>query len=175
MNVPHASHAGGVWERQIRTIKSVLNAIFALHPGRLDDSSLSLFYDAMATVNSRPLTVDCFNDPKSLRPITPNHLLTLKSVTALPPPGKFVKEDVYARKRWRHVQCLAEKFWSRWHKEYLLNIVAGQKWNISKRNLQVNDIVMVKEEDLPRNEWKLGRIQEVTYSDDGLLRRAKVF
>ncbi len=40
MNAPHASHAGGMWERQIRTIRSVLNATFALHPGRLNDSSL---------------------------------------------------------------------------------------------------------------------------------------
>ncbi len=175
MNAPHASHVGGVWERQIRTLRSVLNVILALHPGRLDDSSLRAFlYEAMAIVNSRPLTVDCLNDPKSLRPVTPNHLLTLKSVAALPLPGKFVKEDVYARKRWRHVQYLAEQFWNRWRKEYLANIAARQKWNVSKRNLLVNDIVMVKDEDLPRNEWKLGRIQETISSVDGLVRKAKV-
>ncbi len=125
MNAPHASHVSGVWEHQIRTLRSVLNVILALHPGRLDDSSLRAFlYEAMAIVNRRPLTVDCLNDPKSLRPVTPNHLLTLKSVAALPPPGKFVKEDVYARKRWRHVQYLAEQFWNRWSKEYLANIAA---------------------------------------------------
>lgn len=102
MNAPHASHAGGVWERQIRTIRSVLNATLALHPGRLNDSSLRAFlYEAMAIVNNRPLTVDCLTDPQSLAPITPNHLLTLKSTTALPPPGNFVREDVFARKRWR--------------------------------------------------------------------------
>ncbi len=175
MNAPHASHVSGVWECQIRTLRSVLNVILALHPGRLDDSSLRAFlYEAMAIVNRRPLTVDCLNDPKSLRPVTPNHLLTLKSVAALPPPGKFVKEDVYARKRWRHVQYLAEQFWNRWSKEYLANIAAQQKWNVSKINLLVNDIVMVKDEDLPRNEWKLGRIQETISSVDGLVRKAKV-
>ena len=26
MNTPHASHAGGVWERQIRTVKNVLRS-----------------------------------------------------------------------------------------------------------------------------------------------------
>ncbi|KAI2647813.1 Xanthine phosphoribosyltransferase [Labeo rohita] len=175
MNAPHASHVGGVWERQIRTVRSVLNAILASHPGTLDDSCLRAFlYEAMTTVNSRPLTVDCLNDPKSLRPITPNHLLTLKSAITLPPPGKFVNEDVYARKRWRRVQFLAEQFWSRWRKEYLVNIAARQKWNVSKRNLEVDDVVMVKEENLPRSEWKLGRIQEVIFSGDGLVRRAKI-
>lgn len=49
INAPHVSHAGGVWERQIRTTRSVLNAILAQHPDRLDDSSLQSFlYEAMA-------------------------------------------------------------------------------------------------------------------------------
>lgn len=34
------SHAGGVWERQIRTVRDVLNAALSLCPGRLDDASL---------------------------------------------------------------------------------------------------------------------------------------
>ncbi len=98
----------------------------------------------MTIVNNRPLTVDCLTDPQSLTPITPNHLLMLKSTAALPPPGNFVREDVFAWKRWRHVQYLAEQFWSRWRKENLANIASRQKWNVSKRNLQVNDIVMSK-------------------------------
>ena len=70
----------------------------------------------MTIVNSRPLTVENLN---GLEPLTPNQLLTMKSTPALPPPGKFIREDMYARKRWRHVQYLAEQFWSRWRKEYL--------------------------------------------------------
>ena len=27
MNVPHASYMGGVWERQIRTVRSILNSL----------------------------------------------------------------------------------------------------------------------------------------------------
>lgn len=99
-NAPAASHAGGIWERQIRTIRNVLNATLSLCPGRLDDASLrTLFYEAMAIVNSRPLNTDGINDPTSLEPLTPNHLILMKSKVALPPPGKFVKEDMYATKR----------------------------------------------------------------------------
>ena len=39
-NVPCSSHVGGVWERQIKTIKNVLNSTLAMCPGRMDDSSL---------------------------------------------------------------------------------------------------------------------------------------
>ena len=48
------------------------------------------------------------------------------------------------------------------------------KWNEEKRNLQVNDIVLLKDESSPRNEWPLGRIQEVKQSNDGLARSVKL-
>lgn len=175
MNAPYSSHAGGVWERQIRTVRSVLRSTFALSSGRLDDASLrAFFYEAMAIVNSRPLTVDNLSDPNSLKPLTPNHLLMMKSVQALPPPGEFVREDVYGKKRWRHVQYLAEQFWSRWRKEYLANIALRQRWHAPRRNLQVGDIVIVKGEDVHRNEWRLGRVSETTTDKDGLVRRVKI-
>ncbi|XP_026054611.1 uncharacterized protein LOC113040501 [Carassius auratus] len=175
LNAPHSSHAGGVWERQIRTVRNVLRSTLSLYSGRLDDASLrTFFYEAMAIVNSRPLSVDNLNDPNSLAPLTPNNLLTMKSIPALPPPGRFIREDIYARKRWRHVQYLAEQFWSRWRKEYLSNIAIRQRWHTVKRNLQVGDIVMEKIDDLPRNEWRLARVTETTTDKDGLVRRVKV-
>lgn len=111
LNASHSSHAGGVWERQIRTVRNVLLSTLSLSSGRLDDSSLRTFlYEAITIVNNRPLSVDNLNDPKSLAPLTPNNLLTVKSVPALPPPGRFIREGIYARKRWCHVQYLAEQF-----------------------------------------------------------------
>ena len=115
LNSPHSSHMGGVWERHIRTIRSVLTSMLNQHSLRLDTSTLRTFlYEAMAIVNSRPLSVENLHDPSGPEPLTPNHLLTLKSQVLLPPPGDFVEEDVYARKRWRKVQYLANEFWSRW-------------------------------------------------------------
>ena len=146
MNVPYSSHRGGVWERQIRTTRSILNTVLNDYKGRLDTSSLRTFlYEVMAIINSRPLTYQCLNDPKSLEPLTPNHVLTKKNKTLLPPPGNFVKEEIYARKRWRKVQLLAKQFWSRWRKKYLINLNSRQKWFQPKRNLKIGDIVIVQE------------------------------
>lgn len=175
LNTPHASHAGGVWERQIRTVRNVLKATLALTTGRLTDSSLRTFlYEAAAIVNSRPLTTDNLNDPNSLEPLTPNHLVTMKTSTALPPPGQFVKEDLYAKKRWRQVQYLVEQFWSRWKREYLQNITIRQRWHTPKRNMQIGDIVMDKDETQPRSQWKLGRILDTVKDTDGLVRKVKI-
>ncbi|XP_034537461.1 uncharacterized protein LOC117811344 [Notolabrus celidotus] len=175
MNAPHSSHAGGVWERQIRTVRNVLRSTLSLSTGRLDNASLrTFFYEAMAIVNSRPLTVDNLSDPDSPEPLTPNHLLTMKPVVALPPSGRFIREDMYARKRWRHVQYLAEQFWGRWKREYLSNITTRQRWHSPRRNLEVGDIVMDKTEDLPRNEWRLAKVLETMTDADGLVRRVKI-
>lgn len=88
MNVPSASHMGGVWERQIRSVRNVLSSLMEHCGSHLDDEMLRTFMcKAAAIVNSRPLTVANIHDPNSLEPLTPNHLLTMKSKIILPPPG----------------------------------------------------------------------------------------
>ena len=131
-------------------------------------------YEAMAIVNSRPLTVSNLHDPSAPEPLTPNHILTMKSSVPLPPPGVFVKEDLYLRKRWRRVQFLVEQFWARWRKEYVRNIAQRQKWHTPCRNLTVGDIVLIADKDAPRNEWPLGRVTQANKADDGLVRKVKV-
>lgn len=57
MNVASASHMGGAWERQMRTIQNVLTYILNQSSKRLDISSLHTYlYQVMAIINSRPLT-----------------------------------------------------------------------------------------------------------------------
>jgi hypothetical protein len=130
VNFPNASHHGGVWERLIRSVRSVLNALL-IHEGHiLDDEGLrTLLCEAANIVNSRPLAVDRLNDPTSLQPLSPNNLLTMKSNVVLPPPGDFQKEDKYCIKHWRRVQYLANAFWKRWQKEVLTVMQPRSKWN----------------------------------------------
>ena len=79
MNSPSSSHAGDVWERQIRTGRAVLNALLNQASTYLDYETLRTFMcEATAIVNSRPLTRENLNDRHSIEPLTPNHLLTMK-------------------------------------------------------------------------------------------------
>ena len=165
---------GGVWERQIRLVRSVLPSLLKTHAGRLNDECLqTLFVEVEATVNSRPLTVDSLND-ESAEPLTPNHILTMKTKVVLPPPRVFQKADVYCRERWRVVQHLANEFWDRWRKEYLTSLQVRSKWTRENRSFETNDIVLVKDTNMTRNKWPMGRITEVLNSDDGLARKAYV-
>ena len=111
MNVPSASHMGGVRERQIKSALSVLNQLLRDNALQLDDEALrTLMSEVEAIINSRPLSVDNLNDPKKPSLLTPNHLLTMKTKVVLPPPGSFQSADLYCRKRWRRVQHLANEF-----------------------------------------------------------------
>ena len=169
-NAPKGSHMGGAWERQIRTVKNVLSALVKECPRRLDEEMLRTFFaEAEAIVNSRPLTLENLNDPDS-SPLTPNQLLTMKSKLVSPPPGVFQKSDVYCRKRWRVTQHLANSFWSRWRKEYLQLLQPRQKWTEEKKNLQIDDVVLIKEEGSGRGHWPMARVTEVHRSDDGMVR-----
>ena len=171
MNVPSASHMGGIWERQIRTVRSVLSALLEQSGQQLDDESLrTLMCEAMAIVNSRPLTAD--TDGTSVEPLTPNHLLHMKTRVVLPPPGEFQREDLYLHKRWRRVQHLLNEFWKKWQSEYLQTLQQRPKWNSEKVDLRQGDIVIVKDENLPRNQWSLALVEEVILSTDGKVRKA---
>ena len=175
MNVPAASHMGGVWERQIRTVRSVLTSILATNGAQLDDESLrTLMCEAESIVNSRPLTVNSLSDPSSPQPLTPNMLLTMKTKILTSPPGTFDPTDMYARKRWRRVQHLANEFWVRWRKEYLLSLQERNKWTRPRRNLNVGDIVMVADINAHRGTWPLARISNVYPSKDGQVRKVQV-
>lgn len=174
-NPPHASHFGGVWERQIGTIRRILDAML-IESGvqKLTHELLvTLMSEVAAIVNSRPITAIPSDTDEPL-PLTPSTLLTQKTRPLGPLPGKFVSQDLYARRRWRKVQYLAEQFWIRWRREYIQNLQVKTKWNREHRNLAVDDIVLMKDEQAHRNNWPLGRVVHAIKSEDGRVRRATV-
>ncbi|TWW61444.1 hypothetical protein D4764_04G0000910 [Takifugu flavidus] len=123
-NSPAASHQGGIWERQIRTVRRILGAL--LKEQTLTDDSLQTFLcEVESIINGRPIT-SVSDDPCDIEPLTPNHLLLMKTQPNMPP-GIFNKDDLYARKRWRQVQYLADLFWRRWTREYLPLLQERQK------------------------------------------------
>jgi hypothetical protein len=172
-NPPAASHMGGVWERQIRTVRKVLSPLFREFGERLDDESFrTLLCEVEAIVNSRPLT-SVSDNPDDLDPLTPNHLLTMKSVV-LAPPGQFQRDDIYLRKRWRRVQYLANQFWTRWRREYLLTLQQRTKWNQPRRSLHVGDVVLLVDDTISRNHWSMGRITKTEPDKKGFVRSVHV-
>ena len=109
-NPPHASHAGGVWERMIGITRRILESILAdLRPKHLTHEVLStLMAEVTALVNARPLG-PVATDPEMPEILTPATLLTQKSQSLKDMPGSFSCQDLYS-KQWRQVQYLANPF-----------------------------------------------------------------
>ncbi|XP_067934975.1 uncharacterized protein [Watersipora subatra] len=170
-NPPHSSNMGGVWERLIRSARSILKGMGEKYGGRLSTSNLrTLFYEVMAVMNSRPLGAVTHDHI----PLTPNMLLTMKSKITLPLPGHFEDADIYSRKRWRTIQQLANEFWRRWRSEYIQTLQARQKWTAQREPLAIGDIVHVLKEESLRNDWSLARVVGVDQSHDGEVRSVKL-
>jgi hypothetical protein len=132
----------------------------------------TLLCEIEAVLNGCPITM-ASDDPLDLEAPTPNHLLLLRCKPNWPP-GLFSKDDVYAKRRWRHVQYLANLFWHRWVKEYLPQLQEQQKWLFPKRNLQIDDVVIIVDEASPRNSWSLAKVVETFPDRRGFVRKARV-
>jgi len=164
-NPPKASHFGGIWERVIRTVRRVLEAVFA-NKVFTDDSLSTLFCEAEAAVNSRPLTI-VGNDP-GVNVLTPQNLLNLGTyVDSWSGVPSELPDNI---KRWKHIQSLADQFWRRWCREYRSSLQGRHKWAGKRRNLVVGDVVLVVDELVARCQWPLGRVTAVKTSADGLVR-----
>lgn len=159
-NPPAASHFGGVWERLIRSVRKIFQSLFAQRNVRLNHEELcTLMCEVESILNSRPLT-EVSNDACDIEVLTPNHLLLLNSEVTFPP-GLFSAEDLYAKRRWKQVQYLANLFWTRWKREYLSLLQERQKWTKKMKSFSIDDIVLVVDQQVHRNHWPMARVVNV--------------
>lgn len=171
-NPPHASHMGGCWERMIGTARRILDAMLLQLNTRLTHEMLStLMAEVSAIMNARPL-VPVSTDPDNPLILSPSMLLTQKTGVP-PPPGDFSEKDLYT-KQWRQVQALANQFWTRWRREYLPCLQRRQKWTVLRRDLQVGDVVLLRDKQAKRNSWPMARITATFPGIDGHVRKVEV-
>ena len=133
---------------------------------------MTVFSGAESLLNSRPLTYQS-SDVRDIVPLTPNHFLYGQAGGQLAPEA-IETTGFHPKQRWRKVQHLISLVWRRWMKEYLPTLIPRSKWLKVQGDLQVGDIVLVCQSDLPRGHWPLGRILEVYAGKDGHNRVAQV-
>ena len=104
-NPPTASHMGGTWERMLRSVRKILNAVLK-EQNLAEESLVTLMSEVEAILT--PLT-KISDDPSDLQALTPNHLLLLRPGPSFLP-GMFSREDQYSNKRWKQVQFLSDVF-----------------------------------------------------------------
>ncbi|XP_045023763.1 uncharacterized protein LOC123468196 [Daphnia magna] len=168
---PVAPHFGGSWERLIKSAKTALRGILN-DRSVTEDVLVTAIVGAEALINSRPLT-HVSVDPNDFEAITPNHFLLLRAH-----PGCHLDSSpgstTSSRRRYEQAQELITHFWNRWLREYVPNLIERRKWLRSRRNLAVNDLVLVVTPNSPRGSWPIGRVFNVHQGPDGVVRSADV-
>ena len=124
-----------------------------------------------ACLNSRPLGPAPAEDDDIA--ITPGHFLTGAPPLALPPMASS-SGPASLRNRWQLVQRMRDHFWRRWQSDYLNSLQPRRKWTSPQRGLCVGDVVVLKEDDAPPAQWRLGRVSQVHPGSDGRVRVVSV-
>ncbi|CAG9128513.1 unnamed protein product [Plutella xylostella] len=96
--------------------------------------------------------------------LTPAHFLTGG------PTLNFYDTEQDLRTRWYLSQKIFKDIWARWHTEYLTQLTARSKWSASRDNLNLNDVVIIHDANLPPGKWAMGRVVELHPGSDGLVR-----
>ena len=177
LNPPQASHQNGSIERKIQSVRRVLDTTIQLtNTNCLSRDEFTTFLaEAACIVNKTPLWAvsSSADDPT---PISPHMLLTLRPPNEGEIVDTFSEQDAlaYGQLRYRRVQHYSEMFWQRWRKEYLHTLQLRHKWKTVTPCVSVDDIVLIRDKNLPRNLWPMGRVTSTDPSRDGLVRKVSL-
>ncbi|GFT71916.1 integrase catalytic domain-containing protein [Trichonephila clavipes] len=165
-NPPSASHFGGIWEATVKSFKFHLNRVVGVTSLTFEELS-TLSSQIEPCLNSRPLCV-LSSSPDDPCVLTPGHFLIGKALTAIPQPT--VPDDLRHCDRWRLLTRMTQHFWNRWSSEYLTLLQSRSKWRIVQKNLDIGDLVLIKHDNSPPLQWKLGKVTETFPGKDGKVR-----
>ena len=170
-NSPAAPHHGGLWEAGVKSVKYHLRRIIGKDTVTLEEFR-TILSQVEAALNSRPLCA-LSTDREDLECLTPGHFLIGGPLVAVPEPD-LTHLKVNRLSRWQRAQQMFQHFWRRWSKEYLHSLQQRRKWTQKERNIDIGDLVLVKDDNLPPLKWSMGRIVMVNPGTDGLIRIVKV-
>ncbi|XP_011858073.1 PREDICTED: uncharacterized protein LOC105555658, partial [Vollenhovia emeryi] len=164
---PHAPHFGGIWEAAVKVAK---RRLYTVTKGRVltFEECSTLLSQIEAIMNSRPL-MPLSSDPNDLSALTPAHFLIGDSLIQ-PAQHDFTEISENRLTHWQNRQRLLQQFWIRFHKEYLNELQPRTKWTASGDNIELNTVVLIKEDHTPPLQWALGRITALHPGQDGVVR-----
>ncbi|GBM12575.1 hypothetical protein AVEN_78349-1 [Araneus ventricosus] len=155
---PVSPNFGGLWEAGVKSFK---------HHFRRAIGNANLTYEEFNTViveiegilNSRPIT-EISSDINDLEALTPGHFLIGRPINTVAEP-ELINVSDNRLSRWQRVEKLTQHIWKRWSSDYLNHFQQRQKWQFVKNNVKPGMMVILKEDNLPKCKWALGRIIDV--------------
>ncbi|XP_063988328.1 uncharacterized protein LOC135168255 [Diachasmimorpha longicaudata] len=164
---PLSPHFGGVWEAAVKSFKHHLirvtkNSLFTF------EELNTLIIKIEGILNSRPIS-SVSSDPNDLQALSPGHFLIGTPLTSTPE-HDLSDEKINRLTRWEMIQRMKQDFWSRWNKEYLNELNIRKKWTTGTHHIVKDSIVLLKEDNIPPMQWKLGRALTLHPGADHIVR-----
>ncbi|XP_075163827.1 uncharacterized protein LOC142236490 [Haematobia irritans] len=162
---PNAPHMGGLWEAGVKSFKTHFKKVAQNYKYTYEEFT-TLLTRIEAVLNSRPLS-PITDDPLELNALTPGHFIRGAPLVAVP---EVASDTLSLTDRWEKVKTLQHQFARRWKDEYLKELQRRYKWQSPKESVKINQFVVIKDDQLPPCEWRLGRICKVHKGNDGYVR-----
>ena len=174
-NAPHAQHRGGCWERIIQITKRHLTAIL----GRTEvdlETFRTIITHIELIVNNRPITHQS-SDHSDIEPLTPANLLwpgvdiyNDPELERFEPLGSKEMRNAHQR-----TIKLVRAYWNRWTQDFVTTLKHRSKWTKDQKDIEVNQIVIISDDQKPRHKWRMGRVIRAEKSEsDGRVRTVEV-
>lgn len=166
-----ASHMAGIWERAIGLTKYHLKRVMKdtrLTARRFDH----VLKQIECCLNSRPLWATT-PEADDIDVITPSHFFNFEPINTLPRPD-LTHLPLNRLDQYQYLHRLYTEFWKQWSKEYLHQLQPRQKWSKEEPNVQIGQVVVIGDDNLPPSRWPLGKIVAVYPARDGLIRTVDV-
>ena len=164
---PSSPNFGGLWEAGIKSTKFHLKRVLGTSCLTFEEFA-TVLTQIEGVLNSRPL-YPISTDPSDLEALTPGHFLIGNAIVA-PPTPDLLDTNLHRLDRWQRMQQIFQSFWKQWNSEYVSRMQQRPKWMQVQSNLRVNDMVLIKEDNLPPSKWLLGRIVAIHPGQDSIVR-----
>jgi hypothetical protein len=133
------------------------------------EETITILAEAVQKINSRALT---WNPRPEVEPLCVQDLMLGRAK-----PGQAevrFESGNKLIKRFENVQRTQQEFWKRWIEEVFPEKLRQSKWKREKRDLQVGDIVLRKDETAAGQTYKYAKVIKVHTSTDDKVRAADI-
>lgn len=163
---PRAPHFGGIWEAAVKSAKGHLQRT-TMNARLTYEELTTVLIDIEAVLNSRPIS-PLSSDPSDYEALTPGHFLTGSALKSLP--ERVAGDTINHFKNWDQITTIKQKFWTRWSREYISELQTRIKWSSEQPNIAKDALVLIHEDNLPPQRWKMGRVVNVIPGKDARVR-----
>nr|CAD2186287.1 unnamed protein product [Meloidogyne enterolobii] len=168
---------GGIYERIVALVKDAFRKTLGKKSLKWEEM-ITFTTEVEGILNMRPLTAIEENpDIPGIVPLRPVDFLCPRRNLCLdleiPRTSESINYSIKYKDSFIYTEFLLNELWKRWKKEYLIWLRDKSQWSMkgprlqTKREPKIGEIVILEEEFVPRNFWKIVKIVELLDIKDG--------